>query len=131
MDIQRQEPESLRKWREEQKTRLEALGRVTSICNVQHVNSLVYVGWFYGDSLLVLCSRTQKQDSASKAAEAEWREKAKKELEDWHVHQNEAMEKNKANNRWDVDMSHFVMQRSYFLFFNTEVIVAHFCNGVL
>ncbi|MEQ2300255.1 hypothetical protein AMECASPLE_023443 [Ameca splendens] len=63
VDIQRQEPESLRKWREEQKTRLETL------------------------------------DSASKAAEAEWREKAKKELEDWHVHQNEQMEKNKANNR--------------------------------
>lgn len=63
VDIQRQEPESLRKWREEQKTRLEAL------------------------------------DSASKAAEAEWREKAKKELEDWHVHQTEQMEKNKANNR--------------------------------
>ncbi|KAM8848459.1 clathrin light chain B isoform X2 [Synchiropus splendidus] len=63
VDIQRQEPESLRKWREEQKTRLEAL------------------------------------DSASKAAEAEWREKARKELEDWHVHQGEQMEKNKANNR--------------------------------
>ncbi|XP_065814790.1 clathrin light chain B isoform X2 [Labrus bergylta] len=63
VDIQRQEPESLRKWREEQKTRLEAL------------------------------------DSASKTAEAEWREKAKKELEDWHVHQNEQMEKNKVNNR--------------------------------
>ncbi|XP_077388881.1 clathrin light chain B isoform X2 [Festucalex cinctus] len=63
VDIQRQEPESLRKWREEQKARLEAL------------------------------------DSASKAAEAEWREKAKKELEDWHVHQSEQMEKNKANNR--------------------------------
>ncbi|CAG5991946.1 unnamed protein product [Menidia menidia] len=63
VDIQRQEPESLRKWREEQKTRLEAL------------------------------------DTASKAAEAEWREKAKKELEDWHVHQNDQMEKNKANNR--------------------------------
>lgn len=63
VDIQRQEPESLRKWREEQKTRLDAL------------------------------------DSASKAAEAEWREKAKKELEDWHVHQNDQMEKNKVNNR--------------------------------
>ncbi|XP_047190536.1 clathrin light chain B isoform X3 [Scophthalmus maximus] len=63
VDVQRQEPESLRKWREEQKTRLEAL------------------------------------DSASKAAEEEWREKAKKELEDWHVHQTEQMEKNKANNR--------------------------------
>ncbi|XP_076018906.1 clathrin light chain B isoform X2 [Genypterus blacodes] len=63
VDQLRQEPESLRKWREEQKTRLEAL------------------------------------DSASKTAEAEWREKAKKELEDWHVHQSEQMEKNKANNR--------------------------------
>ncbi|XP_051716852.1 clathrin light chain B isoform X2 [Ctenopharyngodon idella] len=63
VDMQRQEPESLRKWREEQKARLEEL------------------------------------DSASKAAEAVWRDKARKELEDWHVHQNEQMEKNKANNR--------------------------------
>ncbi|XP_066498471.1 clathrin light chain B isoform X1 [Hoplias malabaricus] len=63
VDQLRQEPESLRKWREEQKTRLEQL------------------------------------DSASKLAEAEWKEKAKKELEDWHLHQQEQMEKNKANNR--------------------------------
>lgn len=63
VDMQRQEPESLRKWREEQKSRLEEL------------------------------------DSASKAAEAVWRDKARKELEDWHVHQNEQMEKNKANNK--------------------------------
>lgn len=63
VDHQRQEPESLRKWREEQQARLEAL------------------------------------DSASKTAEEEWRAKAKKELEDWHVHQSEQMEKNKANNR--------------------------------
>jgi len=63
VDQLRQEPESLRKWREEQKTRLEEL------------------------------------DNASRAAEAEWKEKARKELEDWHLHQNEQMEKNKANNR--------------------------------
>ncbi|XP_056624879.1 clathrin light chain B isoform X2 [Triplophysa dalaica] len=63
VDIQRQEPESLRKWREEQRDRLEQL------------------------------------DSAAKAAEAVWREKAQKELEDWHVHQKEQMEKNKSNNR--------------------------------
>ncbi|CAM4616425.1 hypothetical protein PO909_007147 [Leuciscus waleckii] len=63
VDMQRQEPESLRQWREEQKSRLEEL------------------------------------DSASKAAEAVWRDKARKELEDWHVHQNEQMEKNKANNK--------------------------------
>ncbi|XP_076842532.1 clathrin light chain B isoform X2 [Brachyhypopomus gauderio] len=63
VDQQRQEPESLRKWREEQKARLERL------------------------------------DTASKAAEVEWKEKAKKELEDWHLHQQEQMEKNKVNNR--------------------------------
>ncbi|XP_039629861.1 clathrin light chain B isoform X1 [Polypterus senegalus] len=63
VDQLRQEPESLRKWREEQKTRLEEL------------------------------------DHASKAAELEWREKAKKELEEWHLRQNEQMEKNKVNNR--------------------------------
>ncbi|XP_064182517.1 clathrin light chain B isoform X5 [Anguilla rostrata] len=62
-DLQRAEPESLKKWREEQKVRLEEL------------------------------------DTASKAEEAEWRERAKKELEDWHLHQSEQMEKNKANNR--------------------------------
>ncbi|XP_066498474.1 clathrin light chain B isoform X3 [Hoplias malabaricus] len=67
VDQLRQEPESLRKWREEQKTRLEQL------------------------------------DSASKLAEAEWKEKAKKELEDWHLHQQEQMEKNKANNRASED----------------------------
>lgn len=46
-----------------------------------------------------MCVYVNPEDSASKAAEAEWKEKAKKELEDWHVHQNEQMEKNKANNR--------------------------------
>ncbi|TSK87401.1 Clathrin light chain B [Bagarius yarrelli] len=66
-DVQRQEPESLRKWREEQKARLEQL------------------------------------DSASKAAEIEWKQKAKKELEDWHTHQREQMEKNKDNNRASED----------------------------
>ncbi|KAL4648778.1 clathrin light chain B isoform X3 [Arapaima gigas] len=68
VDQQRQEPESLRKWREEQKERLEEL------------------------------------DSASKAAEAEWKEKARKELEDWHMHQAEQMEKNKANNRYCMNL---------------------------
>ncbi|KAL2077619.1 hypothetical protein ACEWY4_027123 [Coilia grayii] len=63
VDQLRQEPESLRKWREEQKDRLEQL------------------------------------DAASKAAEAEWKEKARKELEDWHHHQSEQLEKNKTNNR--------------------------------
>lgn len=68
VDMLRQEPESLRKWREEQKTRLEVL------------------------------------DAASKAAEAEWRERAKKELHDWSVQQTEQMEMNKANNRMAEEM---------------------------
>ncbi|XP_075065233.1 clathrin light chain B isoform X1 [Mixophyes fleayi] len=58
-----QEPESLRKWREEQKTRLEEL------------------------------------DAASKVTEQEWREKAKKDLEEWYLRQSEQIEKNKVTNR--------------------------------
>ncbi|XP_068182343.1 clathrin light chain B isoform X1 [Antennarius striatus] len=85
VDIQRQEPESLRKWREEQKTRLEVL------------------------------------DSASKAAEAEWREKAKKELEDWRVHQSEQMEKNKANNRLCPSFSR-IADKAFYKQPNSDVI---------
>ncbi|XP_067899570.1 clathrin light chain B-like isoform X2 [Heterodontus francisci] len=58
-----QEPESIRKWREEQLTRLEDL------------------------------------DAASQKAEIEWKEKARKELEEWYVRQNEQLEKIKKNNR--------------------------------
>lgn len=58
-----QEPESLRKWREEQKERLEEL------------------------------------DAAAKVTEQEWREKAKKDLEEWYQRQSEQIEKNKITNR--------------------------------
>ncbi|XP_059681189.1 clathrin light chain B isoform X11 [Gavia stellata] len=37
-------------------------------------------------------------DAASKVTEQEWREKAKKDLEEWNLRQNEQMEKNRANN---------------------------------
>ncbi|XP_051558373.1 clathrin light chain A-like isoform X3 [Myxocyprinus asiaticus] len=57
------EPESLRKWREEQRERLEQL------------------------------------DANSRTQEAEWKEKAKLELEEWHTRQNEQLEKTKVNNR--------------------------------
>ncbi|XP_068933755.1 clathrin light chain B isoform X3 [Petaurus breviceps papuanus] len=60
-----QEPESIRKWREEQKKRLQELG----------------------------------EDAASKVTEQEWREKAKRDLEEWNVRQNEQVEKNKVSNR--------------------------------
>lgn len=39
-------------------------------------------------------------DAASKVTEQEWREKAKKDLEEWNVRQNEQMEKNRVNNRY-------------------------------
>lgn len=58
-----QEPESIRKWREEQKKRLQDL------------------------------------DAASKVLEQEWREKAKKDLEEWNLRQTEQMERNRVNNR--------------------------------
>ncbi|KAM9129623.1 clathrin light chain B [Pangshura tecta] len=58
-----QEPESIRKWREEQTKRLQEL------------------------------------DAASKVMEQEWREKAKKDLDEWNVRQSEQMEKNRVNNR--------------------------------
>ncbi|XP_054245411.1 clathrin light chain B isoform X3 [Indicator indicator] len=35
----------------------------------------------------------------SKVTEQEWREKAKKDLEEWNLRQNEQVEKNRANNR--------------------------------
>lgn len=57
------EPESLRKWREEQIERLEQL------------------------------------DANSRKQEAEWKEKAKLELEEWHTRQDEQLEKTKVNNR--------------------------------
>ncbi|KAJ8377846.1 hypothetical protein AAFF_G00250780 [Aldrovandia affinis] len=57
------EPESLRKWREEQQERLEAL------------------------------------DASSLTQEAEWKEKAKAELEEWYTRQEEQLEKTKVNNR--------------------------------
>uniref|UniRef100_A0A674MU14 Clathrin light chain n=1 Tax=Takifugu rubripes TaxID=31033 RepID=A0A674MU14_TAKRU len=57
------EPESLRKWREEQQDRLEVL------------------------------------DKNSRKQEAEWKEKAKVELEEWNARQNEQLEKTKTNNR--------------------------------
>nr|XP_056704056.1 clathrin light chain A isoform X1 [Euleptes europaea] len=57
------EPESLRKWREEQLERLEVL------------------------------------DANSRKQEAEWKEKAIKELEEWYARQDEQLQKTKANNR--------------------------------
>ncbi|XP_023421289.1 clathrin light chain A isoform X2 [Cavia porcellus] len=63
VDRLQSEPESIRKWREEQTERLEAL------------------------------------DANSRKQEAEWKEKAIKELEEWYARQDEQLQKTKANNR--------------------------------
>ncbi|KAK3523105.1 hypothetical protein QTP86_015152 [Hemibagrus guttatus] len=62
-DRMQAEPESLRKWREEQLGRLEAL------------------------------------DENSRKQEAEWKENAKQELEEWNARQEEQLAKTKVNNR--------------------------------
>ncbi|KAM6328201.1 clathrin light chain A isoform 3-T4 [Alca torda] len=63
VDRLQSEPESIRKWREEQKERLEQL------------------------------------DANSRKQEAEWKEKAIKELEEWYARQDEKLQKTKASNR--------------------------------
>ncbi|NXH28030.1 CLCA protein, partial [Myiagra hebetior] len=63
VDRLQSEPESIRKWREEQKERLEQL------------------------------------DANSRKQEAEWKEKAIKDLEEWYARQDEKLEKTKASNR--------------------------------
>ncbi|XP_074850642.1 clathrin light chain A isoform X1 [Carettochelys insculpta] len=67
VDRLQSEPESIRKWREEQKERLEAL------------------------------------DANSRKQEAEWKEKAIKELEEWYTRQDEQLQKTKANNRTNIN----------------------------
>ncbi|XP_059689232.1 clathrin light chain A isoform X6 [Gavia stellata] len=62
VDRLQSEPESIRKWREEQKERLEQL------------------------------------DANSRKQEAEWKEKAIKELEEWYARQDEKLQKTKASN---------------------------------
>ncbi|XP_006102752.1 clathrin light chain A isoform X3 [Myotis lucifugus] len=66
VDRLQSEPESIRKWREEQMERLEAL------------------------------------DANSRKQEAEWKEKAIKELEEWYARQDEQLQKTKANNSTNI-----------------------------
>ncbi|XP_024062227.1 clathrin light chain A-like isoform X2 [Terrapene carolina triunguis] len=67
VDRLQSEPESIRKWREEQKERLEVL------------------------------------DANSRKQEAEWKEKAIKELEEWYARQDEQLQKTKVNNSTNIN----------------------------
>lgn len=62
--VVREEPERIKLWREEQKTRLE------------------------------------QKDLEEEKKKDELREQAKKELEDWYKHHEEAIAKTKSSNRW-------------------------------
>lgn len=66
-----EEPERIRKWREEQKARLE------------------------------------EKDREEERKKEELREQARKELEDWYKHHEEAISKTKAANRWIYPFSLF------------------------
>lgn len=100
------EPESLRKWREEQRERLEVLGNVQYIRGfvLEPNNSEVFfilLSFLCLSSFLNMpISATVSTDINSRKQEAEWKEKAKVELEDWHARQNEQLEKTKTNNRY-------------------------------
>ncbi|XP_052634570.1 clathrin light chain A isoform X3 [Harpia harpyja] len=67
VDRLQSEPESIRKWREEQKERLEQL------------------------------------DANSRKQEAEWKEKAIKELEEWYARQDEKLQKTKVSNSTNIN----------------------------
>uniref|UniRef100_A0A5F8G3D1 Clathrin light chain n=1 Tax=Monodelphis domestica TaxID=13616 RepID=A0A5F8G3D1_MONDO len=67
VDRLQSEPESIRKWREEQMERLEVL------------------------------------DANSRKQEAEWKEKAIKELEEWYARQDEQLQKTKVNNSTNIN----------------------------
>ncbi|XP_065512233.1 clathrin light chain A isoform X3 [Caloenas nicobarica] len=75
VDRLQSEPESIRKWREEQKERLEQL------------------------------------DANSRKQEAEWKEKAIKELEEWYARQDEKLQKTKASNRLELKDGHVTDSR--------------------
>ncbi|KAG9337111.1 hypothetical protein JZ751_029779, partial [Albula glossodonta] len=92
------EPESLRKWREEQQERLEALGDAAWLDAAAEAGGSEYVN----RGLLILdqrCLSGTFSDANSRTQEAEWKEKAKAELEEWNTRQNEQLEKTKSNNR--------------------------------
>lgn len=87
------EPESLRKWREEQSERLEVLGK--------HSQATGQTPLFCDMFLVIIFLLTSpSSDANSRKQEAEWKEKAKVELEEWHARQNEQLEKTKTSNRY-------------------------------
>lgn len=78
----REEPEKIRKWREEQITRLEEKGTTIKM--------------FFNHFIFSEYLRLDREEEKKKQ---ELREIAKKELEDWYKNHDEAIAKTKAANR--------------------------------
>ncbi|KAK2119980.1 hypothetical protein P7K49_001366 [Saguinus oedipus] len=95
VDRLQSEPESIRKWREEQTERLEALAKN---CEKAHdaKNKRTSASGFQPSCWLR--SQLLVQNASSRKQEAEWKEKAIKELEEWYARQDEQLQKTKANN---------------------------------
>lgn len=83
--LPREEPEKIKKWREEQKLRLEAKGDYTHLTvRVKNLPGSL-TNWFV--------------DQEEEKKKKEMRENAKKELEEWYKHHKEAIEKTRLANR--------------------------------
>lgn len=78
----REEPEKIKKWREEQVERLEEKGN------------------FFWKFLLIVWNVNFCVDKEEEKKKQEWREIAKKELEEWYRNHEEAIAKTKAANRY-------------------------------
>ena len=55
---------------------------------------------FFSTSLAFVGLRDALADEAEEKAKEEWRQKAKKELDDWYKHHAEQLEKTRENNRY-------------------------------
>ncbi len=112
VDRIREEPEKIKKWREEQKIRLEKKGMSSSITQRRsraefHVKICTFCNKFFMKDrfkekrkFLWWCFGVMSRlDKESEKRKAEWREIAKKELDDWYKHREEQLEKTFKLNR--------------------------------
>ncbi|KAI4463486.1 clathrin light chain [Holotrichia oblita] len=100
----KEEPEKIRKWREEQVQRLEEKGTISSHLyryigekNIK-IRDLKYIfNTLYKNK--EICQQYQIPIEKKKLKKEEWRETAKEELEEWYSNHAEQIEKTKAANR--------------------------------
>lgn len=66
-------------------------------------------------------------DAEAEVKKEEWREIAKRELEDWYKHREEQLEKSKANNRCVIIVS--AQSKKWLWWFFMRNLCDKFCNG--